>query len=159
MTDLTSDGFTGDGPPAPSALEPLGEPECWELLSGGDGIGRVGFSGRFGPMILPINFQVRDKAVYFRVAQHGPTGEDLRTGIAHADYRIAFEADQFDLASRRGWSVLMQGDVHPMETEEERASVAGICVESWVSGPRELFLRITPTHLSGHRIGHQPGAE
>jgi hypothetical protein len=44
--------------------------------------------------------------------------------------------------------------VHPMETEEERATVAQICVESWVSGPRELFMRITPVHLSGHRIGH-----
>jgi hypothetical protein len=51
MTDFTSDGFTGDGRPAPSALEPLGEAECWELLGGGDGIGRVGYTGRFGPMI------------------------------------------------------------------------------------------------------------
>jgi hypothetical protein len=51
----------------------------------------------------------------------------------------------------------MQGDVHPMDTDEERASVAEICVESWVSGLRELFLRITPTHLSGHRIGHGAG--
>ena len=49
--------------------------------------------------------------------------------------------------------MLLQGDVHPMETEDERATVAQICVESWVTGSRELFMRITPTHLSGHRVG------
>jgi nitroimidazol reductase NimA-like FMN-containing flavoprotein (pyridoxamine 5'-phosphate oxidase superfamily) len=144
MTDGTTDAST--------PLAPISEDECWELLRSA-GIGRISYTGRFGPMIQPINFEVQDKSIYFRVAEHGPTGEDLRTGIAHADYRIAFQADEFDTASRSGWSVLVQGDVHPMETEDERASVARICVESWVSGPRELFLRITPTHLSGHRIG------
>jgi nitroimidazol reductase NimA-like FMN-containing flavoprotein (pyridoxamine 5'-phosphate oxidase superfamily) len=152
MTEFTSDSFT-DGPPAPAPLEPLSEAECWQLLRGG-GIGRVGYSGRFGQVIVPINYEVRDQALYFRVAQHSPTGEDLRTGIAHADYRIAFEADHFDEAAHSGWSVLMQGDVHPMETEEEQAFVTQICVEPWVAGPHELFLRITPTHLTGRRIGH-----
>lgn len=147
MTDVPN-----DGPQVGAPLQPLGEAECWELLRAG-GIGRIGYSGRFGPTIMPINFQVENEAIYFRVASHGATGEDLRTGIAHADYRVAFEVDQFDVAARSGWSVLMQGDVHPMETEDERASVARICVESWVSGPRELFMRITPTHLTGHRVG------
>ena len=175
MTDFTNDGPSPSAASAPSStppastppasappgappLERIGEAEAWELLQT-DEIGRIGYSGRYGQMIVPLNFQVQDKAIYFRVAQHGPTGEDLRTGIAHADYRVAFEVDQFDPASRRGWSVLAQGDVHPMETEDERASVAQICVDSWVSGPRELFLRFTPTQISGHRIGHRPGAE
>ena len=162
MTDVPNDGPANhqpaeDGPQAPTPIQPLGEAESWDLVRAG-GIGRLGYSGRFGLVILPINFEVEDKAIYFRVASHGPTGEDLRTGIAHADYRVAFEVDQFDAASRSGWSVLVQGDVHPMESEDERASVARICVESWVAGPHELFLRITPTHLSGHRIGHLPGA-
>ena len=151
MTGSISDSSI-DGAPAPSPLEPLSEAECWDLLRS-VGIGRVSYSGRFGPMIMPINFRVRDEVIYFRVAEHGPTGEDLRTGIAHADYRVAFQADQFDPRTRSGWSVLMQGDVHPMESDEERAAVAQICVESWVSGPRELFMRVTPVHLSGHRIG------
>ena len=157
MTDITNDS-SASGATASSPLKPLSEAECWDLLRGA-GIGRVSYSGRYGPMILPINFQVRDNAVYFRVAEHGPTGEDLRTGIAHADYRIAFQADEFDAQTRSGWSVLMQGDVHPMETEDERATVAQICVESWVTGSRELFMRITPTHLSGHRIGRGQTAE
>ena len=177
MTDGTNDGTAPAAPDSPAAPEsaaasgspaassspvapvpsvPLSEAQCWELLQAG-GIGRLGYSGRFGPMIQPLNFEVQDKAIYFRVAQHGPTGEDLRTGIANADYRVAFEVDDFDAASRSGWSVLVQGDVHPMDSEDERASVAQICVESWVAGPRELFLRITPAHISGHRVGRLPG--
>jgi nitroimidazol reductase NimA-like FMN-containing flavoprotein (pyridoxamine 5'-phosphate oxidase superfamily) len=158
MTDFTNDGpppsaaAPSSPPPASSPLERIDDVAAWELLQLG-WIGRLGFSGRYGPMILPINFQVQDKAIYFRVAERGPTGEDLRTGIAHADYRVAFEVDEFDPVSHTGWSVLVQGDVHPMETEDERASVARICVESWASGSRELFLRLTPIHISGHRIG------
>src|ERR1700744_3429913 len=128
MTDITSDS-SASGATASSPLEPLSEAEGWDLLRGA-GIGRVSYSGRFGPMILPINFEVRDNAVYFRVAEHGPTGEDLRTGIAHADYRIAFQADEFDAQTHSGWSVLMQGVVNPIVTEDERATVAKLCVDS-----------------------------
>src|ERR1700753_2842396 len=122
MTDSISDSSVGRAP-APSPLEPLSEAECWDLLRGA-GIGRVSYSGRYGPMILAIHFQAGDNAVYFRVSEHGPTGEDLRTGIAHADYRIAFQADEFDARTRSGWSVLMQGEGHPIENDGERATAA-----------------------------------
>jgi len=83
--------------------------------------------------------------------------EDLRTGIAHADFKIAFEIDHFDEAAHTGWSVLVQGDVHPMESDEEQAMAAEAGVESWAAGDRNLFLRITPTKVTGHRVGKLPG--
>ncbi len=48
----------------------------------------------------------------FRTAANSPLDEDLRTGIANADYKVAFEIDSIDLATRRGWSVLIQGPAH-----------------------------------------------
>ena len=30
-----------------------------------------------------------------------------RTGIAHPDYKVAFEVDRFDETAREGWSVLI----------------------------------------------------
>ena len=83
--------------------------------------------------------------------------EDLRTGIAHADYKVAFEIDHFDDTAHAGWSVLVQGDVHPMESDDELAAASQTGVESWVAGDRDLFMRITPTKVTGHRVGQLPG--
>jgi len=155
MSDAQSAAHAG-GPQPQSPLEPFGEAESWKLISAG-GVGRIGYSGRYGPTILPVNFTVRDKAIYFRTARHSTMEEDLRTGIAHADYKVAFEIDHFDETAHAGWSVLVQGDVHPMESDDERAAAAHAGVESWVAGGRNLFLRITPTKITGHRIGRLPG--
>ncbi len=159
MADRTSDAPSG--PPAPadppvSPLESFGETESWTLIAGG-GVGRIGYSGRYGPTILPVNFMVQDQVIYFRTARHSSMEEDLRTGIAHADYKVAFQIDHFDDMARAGWSVLVQGDVHPMESDDERAAARTAGVESWVAGDRELFLRITPTRITGHRVGKLPG--
>ncbi len=159
MAERTSDDAqlaaqAGDPQPQ-SPLEPFGEAESWELISAG-GVGRIGYSGRYGPTILPVNFTVYEKAIYFRTARHSTMEEDLRTGIAHADYKVAFEIDHFDEIAHAGWSVLVQGDVHPMESDDERAAASQTSVESWVAGDRDLFLRITPTKITGHRVGSLP---
>lgn len=135
-----------------SNLEPLSEAECWELISAG-GVGRIGYSGRFGPMIQPVNYKVFEKAIVFRTAQHSAMGEDLRTGIAHAEYKVAFEIDDYDMPARSGWNVLIQGDAHHVDSEPERTVVRDEGVESWVAGERELFLRIVPTRITGRRVG------
>ena len=45
--------------------------------------------------VLPVNYKFHDGAILFRTAQDGSTEEDLRTGIEHADFRVAFEVDDF----------------------------------------------------------------
>ena len=71
-----------------------------ELIAEG-GIGRIAYASRFGPAVLPVNYALRDGAVVFRTAAHSPLDEDLRTGIANADYKVAFEIDSIDLAARQ----------------------------------------------------------
>ncbi len=93
---------------ADRVIEELSEDECLELIRPG-GIGRIAYVGRFGPAVLPVNYKVQDGAILFRTAENGPLDEDLRTGIADADYKVAFEIDDIDNAARRGWSVLVQG--------------------------------------------------
>jgi nitroimidazol reductase NimA-like FMN-containing flavoprotein (pyridoxamine 5'-phosphate oxidase superfamily) len=129
----------------------LSEEECLNLISGG-GIGRIAYASRSGPAVLPVNYALQDGAVVFRTAPNGPLDEDLRTGIAGADYKVAFEIDSIDLASRQGWSVLIQGPAHHVTgTEEEAVRRAG--VESWAPGDRELFVRIVPSRITGRRVG------
>jgi hypothetical protein len=68
------------------------------------------------------------------------------------EYKVAFEIDDFDTAARTGWSVLIQGSAHHVQSEAERASVAAAGVEPWPGGERELFLRIVPSRVTGRRI-------
>jgi nitroimidazol reductase NimA-like FMN-containing flavoprotein (pyridoxamine 5'-phosphate oxidase superfamily) len=138
------------------ALEELDEAECLRLITPG-GIGRIAYSGRYGPTVLPVNYRLHEGTIVFRTAQDSPTDEDLRTGIAHAEYKVAFEIDDIDLNAREGWSVLIQGPVHHVESDAERASVLEAGVETWPGGDRELFLRITPSRITGRRIRRAAG--
>ena len=131
-------------------IEELDEATCLQLISGG-GIGRIAYTSRFGPAVLPVNYTLHDGAIVFRTAEHGPLDEDLRTGIGGAEYKVAFEIDDIDLAGRQGWSVLIQGPAHHVPAAERSAALkAG--VESWAPGDRELFVRITATRITGRRI-------
>jgi nitroimidazol reductase NimA-like FMN-containing flavoprotein (pyridoxamine 5'-phosphate oxidase superfamily) len=131
-------------------IEELDEDTCLQLISRG-GIGRIGYTGRFGLVMLPVNYVLHDGAVVFRTAEHVPLDEDLRTGIDGAEYKVAFEIDDIDLAGRQGWSVLIQGPAHHV-TAADRGAALNAGVEPWAPGDRELFVRITPTRTTGRRI-------
>ena len=136
---------------ADRVIEDLDEGECLKLIAGG-GIGRIAYASRFGPAVLPVNYAWRDGAVVFRTAANGPLDEDLRTGITDADYKVAFEIDSIDPAARQGWSVLIQGPAHHVTGAEEDA-IRRTGVESWAPGDRELFVRISPSRITGRRVG------
>ncbi len=131
-------------------IERLDEAECLRLIAQG-GIGRIAYNGRFGPAVLPVNYRWHDGAVMFRTAEHSALDEDLRTGIAGGEYKVAFEIDELDMAGRQGWSVLIQGPAHHV-SEAERAGAVQAGVESWAGGERELFVRIVPSRITGRRI-------
>jgi nitroimidazol reductase NimA-like FMN-containing flavoprotein (pyridoxamine 5'-phosphate oxidase superfamily) len=132
-------------------LEQLDEAECLRLISAG-GVGRIAYTGRFGPAVLPVNYKLHEGSIVFRTALGSPMDEDLRTGISDAEYQVAFEIDEIDMAAREGWSVLIQGSAHHVDDEAERASLSRAGVESWPGGERELFLRIIPSRITGRRI-------
>jgi nitroimidazol reductase NimA-like FMN-containing flavoprotein (pyridoxamine 5'-phosphate oxidase superfamily) len=136
---------------ADRVLEELGEEECLALIASG-GIGRIAYASRFGMAVLPVNYALHDGAIVFRTAENGPLDEDLRTGIADADYLVAFEIDSFDLGAKQGWSVLIQGPAHRVTAADEDA-VRAACVEPWAPGNRELFVRIVPSRMTGRRVG------
>jgi nitroimidazol reductase NimA-like FMN-containing flavoprotein (pyridoxamine 5'-phosphate oxidase superfamily) len=132
-------------------MEELDEAESLRLISAG-GIGRIAYMSRFGPAVLPVNYQWYDGAIVFRTARHSALDEDLQTGITGGDYEVAFEIDEIDVIGRQGWSVLLQGPAHHVESEEARARAKDAGVEPWAPGDRELFLRIVPHRVTGRRI-------
>ena len=129
----------------------LDEAESLGLISAG-GIGRIAYMSRFGPAVLPVNYKWYDGAIVFRTTWHSALDEDLQTGIACGDYLVAFEIDEIDVVGRQGWSVLLQGPAHHIESEAERAAAERAGVEPWPAGERELFLRIVPSRVTGRRI-------
>jgi nitroimidazol reductase NimA-like FMN-containing flavoprotein (pyridoxamine 5'-phosphate oxidase superfamily) len=160
MSDRTTGDATGSqAQPGPghesaspkSTLEPLDEAECMRLISPG-GVGRLAYLGRFGLTVMPVNYRMLEGSIVFRTEQDSPTDEDLRTGIAGAEYQVAFEVDDVDSDAREGWSVLVQGGAHHVDSADEYASVRASGVESWAGGNREHFLRIIPTRITGRRV-------
>lgn len=141
-------GRTTDAP----MPEHLDEAECLRLISPG-GVGRLGYLGRYGPTVLPVNYVMHEGTIVFRTTHDSPTDEDLRTGIADAEYKVAFEIDELHPEVRQGWSVLVQGSVHHVDSADERASMPETGLIPWAGGAKELFLRIRPTRITGRRIG------
>jgi nitroimidazol reductase NimA-like FMN-containing flavoprotein (pyridoxamine 5'-phosphate oxidase superfamily) len=132
----------------------LGEAECLRLISPG-GVGRIAFTGRYGPTVLPVNYKLYQGDIIFRTEHDSATDEDLRTGIEDAAYKVAFEIDDFSSATKEGWSVLIQGAARHMDSDEERASARQAGVEPWAGGERDLFVRVVPSRITGRRISQQ----
>lgn len=141
-------------------VEALDETECLSLVAGG-GVGRIGYSSRFGPAVLPVNYVLYEGTIVFRTGLHSSMVADLQTGITDAEYNVAFEIDQMQPVTQEGWSVLVQGAAHFVDSDEELAAIARLSVHAWAGGPKEQFLRIVPTHVTGRRIRrpHEAGRD
>ncbi|MFF0774943.1 helix-turn-helix domain-containing protein [Nonomuraea wenchangensis] len=152
VEELLAEPPAGAGPAAAHPeLVALDEKESLRLLEPG-GVGRIAFAGRYGLTVLPVNFRLLDGAIVFRTATGGSTDEDLRTGVADVEYIVAFEVDRIEERTRGGWSVLVQGSLHHVTDEEERAAAVSTGVEPWAGGDRAQYLKITPTRVTGRRI-------
>src|ERR1700736_6689108 len=136
---------------ADRVIEELDEAETLRRMAAG-GIGRIASASRFGPAVLPVNYKWHDGAIVFRTTRHSALDEDLQTGITGGDYLVAFEIDEIDQPGRQGWSVLLQGPAHHVDSEAERKSAEQAGVEPWPGGQRDLFVRIAPHRVTGRRI-------
>jgi nitroimidazol reductase NimA-like FMN-containing flavoprotein (pyridoxamine 5'-phosphate oxidase superfamily) len=143
--------FPGRESPAPEpnaperCLRTLSSLECFDLLEPG-GIGRVGFTCADGIMMLPVNFALAGKTIIFR------TAPDTLLAL-YAEAQVSFEVDHLDEALHEGWSVLMHGHAHKVADEREVKRVEdGTHLEPWAGGARDVYVRITPTRISGRRI-------
>jgi nitroimidazol reductase NimA-like FMN-containing flavoprotein (pyridoxamine 5'-phosphate oxidase superfamily) len=126
-------------------LQRLSPAECFDLLEPG-GIGRVGFAGADGIMMLPVNFAVAAKTVIFR------TAPDTLLAL-YANAQVSFEADCLDEALHAGWSVLVQGRAHEVTDEHEVEQLQNRThLQPWAAGARDVYVRISPTRISGRRI-------
>jgi nitroimidazol reductase NimA-like FMN-containing flavoprotein (pyridoxamine 5'-phosphate oxidase superfamily) len=127
----------------------MSEAEAMELLGSGR-LGRLVFNGPYGPTALPVVYKIDAGSIVLGTWDQVLFDEDLRTGIAHAEYQVAVEVDQIDVEARTGWFVLVRGAAHHLDTEAERAPFIDAGLEPWVAGVPVHFIRVNPTSMWGN---------
>ena len=125
------------------AVTVLGEGEAWRLLAGVS-LGRLVtyFGGQLE--IFPVNFVVADRTVLFRTAE----GTKLFTTVMSD--QVLFEAD--DHTDEGGWSVIVRGAAHILNTTEEIHAADRAGLIPWVATEKLRYVQITPTQLSARRF-------
>jgi hypothetical protein len=143
-----TDGARGvpDGPPAGAReLVPLDRAACLDLLATAE-VGRLVFTVRALPEVLPVNFRLFEGSVVVRV------GGTSRAMAGAVDAVVAFQADDVDAGSRTGWSVTVVGHSSEVTDPLERARVLALPLEPWAGGPRDRILRIPLDRVTGRRL-------
>jgi hypothetical protein len=158
MPDEKADPSSPSGSAAPDpgtsarrVLERLSEAECMQLLVD-DGVGRLVYTSRYGLTALPVAYKIDEGSVVLGTWDPILFDEDLRTGIAQAEYQVTVEVDQIDVEAREGWFVLVRGAAHHLDTETERASYMDAGLEPWIEGVAAHFIRVNPTTIWGNRV-------
>ena len=120
-------------------------PECHRLLAvaAQEGeIGRLAVGGEGAPIVVPVNFAIRDRQVLIRIGA-GALAE------AAVGRLVAFETDHLDLTSGVAWSVLVRGLATVMEPA---AMSPRHDPHPVVPTPGQTILVVRPDVLSGRRF-------
>ncbi|MFF8534463.1 pyridoxamine 5'-phosphate oxidase family protein [Streptomyces sp. SAS_267] len=125
----------------------LDRQECLRLLAKVP-VGRVVYTRQALPAVLPVNFSLDEDA---SVLLYTSAGSDLVRAIDGVV--VAFEADEFDAATRSGWSVVVTGraGVVTDPAEHERLSQSG--PHSWMPVRDGVFVRIESELVTGRELG------
>lgn len=128
-----------------SHLVDLSRSECEERL-GQHVVGRVGFCGAAGPVIVPVNYRMANGQVVFRTSPYGMLAPLQRRTA------VAFEVDGIDESAATGWDVLARGFAEAVTNDHSLAQLWQSGPVPWARGVRNLFIAITVEELTGRMV-------
>ncbi len=128
-----------------TGLEVIEEEECRRLL-GDHSVGRVVVSIANKPDIFPVNYKVDQGAIYI----HTVPGTKLAGAVLGR--AVAFEIDDLDEGTRRGWSVVAHGVAKEVEKLEDILHAETLGITPWTDSPKFRYLRIHIDDITGRRI-------
>lgn len=131
-----------------SRVQTLTRCSCLELLATAP-VGRVVFTDRALPAVLPVTFVLDHDMVVIR------TRSDSRLAHAADNAVLAFEADELEPGLRAGWSVVVTGRAEHIDDPGEQTRLDTL-LQPWAPGTRDLFIRIPATLVTGRRITPAP---
>jgi hypothetical protein len=134
-------------------LLPVDTPAHALRLLGSIWLGRIVFSFDALPTIRPVDHVVADGCVIVRTDADTALANTLRRSGAEGMI-VAYEADNIDLRTHTGWSVIVTGRADlvtdPVELRRYRA-----ILHSPVESPMDLAVRIRPVIVTGYQL-HVP---
>lgn len=92
-----------------NGLEVLDRDECLRLLASAT-LGRIGFSSRALPSVLPVDFRLDGERIVVCTTRGGTLEAALRDAV------VAFEVDELDPIDHLGWSVAVTGIATEVDT-------------------------------------------
>jgi hypothetical protein len=110
-------------------------------------IGRVVYTDRALPAVMPMNFVLEGEEVTIH------TGSDSALAAAVRNAVVAFQADDYDSQSMTGWSVTITGQARLVSRPEELTRLMRLPLRPWVNVPSGRLIRIPAQHVTGGRIG------
>jgi nitroimidazol reductase NimA-like FMN-containing flavoprotein (pyridoxamine 5'-phosphate oxidase superfamily) len=126
------------------SLVVLSRPECLALLRS-DRVGRVVFSERALPAVLPVSYAVLGEDIVLATTSGSRLAHAALGGV------LAFEVDHLDPDTRTGWSVVVTGLAVQVIEPVEQSRVRSV-LDSWAPGRLDLLLRLPSTVVTGRRI-------
>ncbi|HYO86285.1 MAG TPA: pyridoxamine 5'-phosphate oxidase family protein [Dermatophilaceae bacterium] len=123
--------------------------ESWDMISGMS-FGRLAFAVAGVPEIVPINYCVSERKLYFR------TSEGSKLAGLTINHNVAFEIDTYEEDSAA--SVILSGTARELQAPDELAWADTLPLRPWVPTLKYHFVEITPDVVTGrlYRLGPEP---
>lgn len=125
-------------------LEELSVEESWKLAATSP-LSRIGWTGPVGPVVIPVNHVIHDRAVWIRTSAHSSMAGEIDESA------VALLVDDVDPETHLGWSVQFQGRAEILY-HEDRVPEQVRELRTWPSGARPLWVRLAPEHVNGRRL-------
>ncbi|MGJ5829816.1 pyridoxamine 5'-phosphate oxidase family protein [Streptomyces ossamyceticus] len=128
------------------AFRVLDEQECLRLL-GRVSVGRVVYTRQALPAVLPVNFTLDPDGSVLLCTSRGSDLVRAVDGVV-----VAFEVDEFDAATRSGWSVVVTGRATTVTDPTEQARLSQAGPTSWMPLRDPVFVRIASEMVTGREL-------
>jgi len=130
-------------------LVDIPQAEALRLLASRE-VGRLVYTRRALPAITPVNYAVRDHAIWIWTASSSSLAQAVRGAV------VAFEVDEIDQTAHGGWSVVVLGVAELIVAPHEIELARRLGPRPWVSDRQEHLIRMPLTMVTGRRVGAGP---
>ncbi len=110
-------------------------------------VGRVVYTRQALPAVLPINFSLDTDASVLLCTSPGSDLVRAIDGVV-----VAFEADEFNAATRSGWSVVDTGRAGVVTDRAEHERLTQTGPTSWMPLRDVVFVRIESEMVTGREL-------
>jgi len=128
-----------------SVLAVLSREQCLRLMATTP-VGRIIYTRHAMPAVELVNFTVDAGDIVIRTAPSGKLLAAIRGAV------VAFEADEYDTATRSGWSVTAVGHAREVTNPADAGMLRTTGPLPWAPGDHPYFVRITPGQLTGRYL-------